>query len=129
MAISERRRRTFTTIAVSLVVIVTGLLLLNALLPSTATTLPVVEIEIVGDSSTDWAFSPATITVPAGTTVTWVHKGSGSHLVIHNAVPPLFRFSHYLTNGSTYSITFTQPGVYSYYCFPHPQLRGEVIVY
>ncbi len=73
----------------------------------------------------DNAFAPATITVPPGTTVRWVNYGVRHHTVTSTGV---FN-SVELAQGRTFSVTFTQPGVYSYYCRLHPQeMQGSVIV-
>lgn len=71
------------------------------------------------------AFVPATITISAGTAVTWTNKDA----VTHNATssPALFS-SGSLANGATYSFTFATPGTYSYKCTIHPSMSGTVIV-
>ncbi len=66
-----------------------------------------------------------TVTVPAGTTVTWTNRDEVPHTVreTHN----LFR-SAALDTGDSFSYTFTQPGTYDYYCSLHPQMVAKVIV-
>jgi plastocyanin len=75
-------------------------------------------------------FSPASITVSAGTTVTWRHQGSGSHTI--TADDGAFN-SGSITAGETFSFTFTTPGEYGYYCEFHGSpggggMAGVVIV-
>ncbi|MFH1646301.1 MAG: cupredoxin family copper-binding protein [Chloroflexota bacterium] len=79
-----------------------------------------VEVEIA-----NFAFSPATITVPAGTTVTWKNNDAVPHTVTTRT--PLFD-SGSLSRGETFSYTFDQAGVYEYYCTIHPRMTAEVIV-
>lgn len=74
----------------------------------------------------DFAFEPQTITVPAGTTVTWTHAGAAPHTV--TADGKLFD-SGRLTSGQTYSFTFDTPGTYAYKCEIHPgRMTGTVVV-
>jgi plastocyanin len=71
------------------------------------------------------AFSPSTITVTAGTAVTWTNKDAVTHDVTSN--PALFS-SGGMVQGATYSFTFANPGTYSYKCTIHPSMTGTVIV-
>jgi plastocyanin len=61
-------------------------------------------------------FDPASITVPAGTTVTWVDV-SGSHTT--TSYDGLWDTGDRLQVGESFSYTFNQPGIYRYYCKPH----------
>lgn len=71
------------------------------------------------------AFSPSTITVKAGTAVTWTNKDAITHDATSS--PALFG-SGGLAQGATYSFTFANPGTYSYKCTIHPSMTGTVIV-
>lgn len=71
----------------------------------------------------DRAFSPASITVPAGTTVTWTNEDGASHFVTFADAA-----SSRLSSGATYTRTFTTPGVYPYTCSLHASMKGTVIV-
>lgn len=71
------------------------------------------------------AFSPATITVTAGTTITWTNKDAATHNVTSN--PVLFS-SGAMGNGATYSFTFADKGTFSYTCTIHPSMKGTVVV-
>jgi plastocyanin len=74
----------------------------------------------------DDAFAPAAVVVAAGTTVRWVNNGARHHTVTSDA--NLFGSAE-LGRGRTFSVTFTQPGVYYYHCALHPQeMRGSVTV-
>jgi plastocyanin len=70
-------------------------------------------------------FSPPTLTVPAGTTVTWLNRDEDVHTV--TSTTQAFK-SGGLDTDEAYSYTFTKPGVYEYFCRLHPLMTGEVIV-
>ena len=69
-------------------------------------------------------FSPADITVPAGTTVTWVQSGNNPHTT--TSYDGLWD-SGILQGGSgqSFSFTFNEPGTYTYFCRPH-EAQGMV---
>jgi plastocyanin len=69
-------------------------------------------------------FSPANITVPAGTTVTWVQSGNNPHTT--TSYDGLWD-SGILPGGSgqSFSYTFNEPGTYTYFCRPH-EAQGMV---
>jgi plastocyanin len=72
------------------------------------------------------AFSPATLTVPMGTKVTWTNGDSVPHTVTSMGSGPLKSPS--LGKGQTYSYTFTQAGTYMYYCSVHPDMHAAITV-
>lgn len=71
----------------------------------------------------DFAFTPNTLTVPVGTTVTWTNADGSNHFV---AFPD--QKSDRLKMGATYTRTFSSPGVYEYACTLHPEMKGTVVV-
>lgn len=74
----------------------------------------------------NYAFSPAVITVKAGTTVTWTNKDTVRHNVVaDNGGKP---DGPLLLQSQTYSYTFSKAGTYSYHCSPHPYMHGTVVV-
>ncbi len=73
----------------------------------------------------NFSFSPATLTVPSGTTVTWTNQDDMVHTV--TAADRAFSSSG-LETGETYSHTFTAPGTYTYFCALHPRMTATVIV-
>jgi len=73
-----------------------------------------------------FAYSPASLTVSVGTTVTWTNGDRAPHTVTSSGSGPLA--SPTLHQGGTYSYTFTQPGTYAYYCAIHPFMHGTVTV-
>ena len=72
------------------------------------------------------AFSPATLTVTAGTTVTWVNRDADAHSV--ESRDKGFTSSPLLNTGDKYSYTFTTPGTYAYYCAVHASMTGKIVV-
>jgi plastocyanin len=72
------------------------------------------------------AFSPASVTVPVGGTVTWTNSDTVDHTVTSMGKGPLG--SATLNTGGTYSYTFTTAGTYMYYCAIHPDMMATVVV-
>jgi plastocyanin len=68
---------------------------------------------------------PATLTVPAGTTVVWTNHDDVEHTV--TASDNGFTSTALQTDGQ-FSYTFTTPGSYSYFCAIHPFMTAKVIV-
>lgn len=73
----------------------------------------------------DFNFAPATLTIPAGTTVTWNNDDEEPHLVVDSEAA--FK-SQALDTGDAYSFTFTTPGRYTYFCSIHPHMVGTIVV-
>jgi len=79
----------------------------------------------IGDSIVDFSFSPGTITIHAGDTVTWTNVGKQPHTATatdHSWTTSL------LKPGQSGSHTFTAPGTYTYFCIVHPWMKGTVVV-
>ena len=77
------------------------------------------------DNENDYAFEQPSITIAAGDTVTWLNTG----LEIHTVTADGAAFdSKDIDAGKSWSYTFASPGVYTYYCDPHPWMTGTVIV-
>ena len=90
-------------------------------MPGSASNQPVMK-DVAIDNFT---FTPSTITIPAGATVTWVNHDDVPHTVTANdkgfaskAMDTDERFSH----------RFAAPGAYAYFCAVHKHMTGEVIV-
>ena len=73
----------------------------------------------------DDVFKPAQLTVPVGTKVTWVNRGTKAHTVVGN--DKLFDSGLVDVNGQ-FSYTYTSPGNYPYHCAPHPKMLGLIVV-
>ena len=71
------------------------------------------------------AFSPASLTVPVGTTVTWANADTVTHQIKWSDGGP---GSNPLAPGATYTRTFTVAGIYPYSCAIHASMTGTIIV-
>ena len=73
----------------------------------------------------NFTFSPATLTVTAGTTVTWINGDDIPHAIA--AKDRSFR-SKTLDTDDRFSFVFRMPGAYDYFCTLHPHMVGKIIV-
>jgi amicyanin len=74
------------------------------------------------------AFTPSSVTVGVGETVTWKFDDRGiPHNVVGVGDAKSVLHSAPMKDG-TYSVSFSQPGTYQYLCTFHPDMRGTVIV-
>src|SRR6202521_2380595 len=73
----------------------------------------------------NFSFGPATLTVAAGTTVTWINRDDIPHTVV--STDKVFK-SKALDTDEKFSFTFTKPGTYGYFCSIHPKMTGKVVV-
>ena len=74
----------------------------------------------------NFSFTPPTVTVPVGTTVTWVNHDDVPHNVVSSEGKTLK--SPVLDTDEKFSYTFTKAGNYPYYCGIHPKMTGTVVV-
>ena len=86
------------------------------------------------DAVDELKFVPATLTVPVGTTVTWLNKGVAGHTVTGgdgapDANSPIGN-TPLATQGATVTKTFEAPGTYPYFCTPHVSvgMKGVIVV-
>ena len=73
----------------------------------------------------NFSFGPATLTVAAGTTVTWTNRDDIPHTVV--STEGAFK-SKAVDTDEKFSNTFAKPGTYSYFCSIHPKMTGKVVV-
>jgi plastocyanin len=73
----------------------------------------------------NFSFGPATLTVSAGTTVTWINQDDIPHTVVSD--DKVFK-SKVLDTDEKFSFTFSKPGSYPYFCSIHPKMTGKVVV-
>jgi len=73
----------------------------------------------------NFTFTPSTLTVAAGTTVTWVNHDDVPHTVTAN--DKAFG-SKAMDTDEKFSHQFATPGTYAYFCAVHKHMTGEVIV-
>lgn len=70
------------------------------------------------------AIAPASITIPAGSTVRWTSQGD-----THTSTSDTGLWdSGNIPHGDTFSYTFNTPGTYTYQCKLHPNMAGTVNV-
>jgi len=73
----------------------------------------------------DFMFQPMSLTVPAGTTVTWTNKDDEPHTV--KSDKGLFGSGAMDTNES-FTFKFEKPGTYHFTCSIHPRMVGTIVV-
>jgi len=71
----------------------------------------------------NFAFSPGTITVTAGTEITWINEDSTVHTVTGAGFE-----SGEIKPGQSYNHAFSSPGTYDYHCSIHSSMTGQVVV-
>ncbi len=74
----------------------------------------------------NFSFSPPTLTVPAGATVTWINHDDVPHTVVSKNGKD-FK-SPVLDTDQKYTRSFARAGTYDYYCSLHPHMTAKVIV-
>jgi plastocyanin len=73
----------------------------------------------------DFMFVPTSVTVKAGSTVTWVNTDDEPHSVVSDT--GLFRSGAIDTN-EHFSFKFASPGTYHFTCSIHPRMVGTIVV-
>ena len=73
----------------------------------------------------NYSFSPQTLTIKKGTTVTWTNKDLARHTV---TVDDNSFESSFFGQGEIYSHTFNDVGTITYHCSPHPYMKATIIV-
>ena len=73
----------------------------------------------------DFKFTPASITIHVGDTVTWTNNGPSAHTATAN--DGSFN-TGVLQKGHSASHTFTTAGTFTYICQIHPFMHGTIVV-
>jgi plastocyanin len=73
----------------------------------------------------DFAMSPASLTVPAGTEVTFTNEDQAPHTA--TAVDGSWD-SGIMSKDGTFAFTFDTPDTYDYFCAVHPSMTGVIVV-
>jgi plastocyanin len=73
----------------------------------------------------NFTFAPQSLTIKAGTTVTWTNEDDIPHTVV--ATAKAFR-AKVLDTDDKFSFTFTTAGSYEYFCSLHPHMTGTIVV-
>ncbi len=71
------------------------------------------------------AFSPSSLTVARGTTVTWTNNDGVSHTSTSNTG---VWDTGTIQPGSSATFTFNTAGSYAYHCSIHPSMTGTIVV-
>jgi plastocyanin len=74
----------------------------------------------------NFSFTPLTVTVPAGTQITWTNQDDIPHTVVSED-KTTFK-SRALDTDEKFSFTFTKAGTYTYFCSIHPKMTAKVVV-
>ena len=105
----------------------TSIMLAAAVLPGSAQTETAPPAVTSAHVSIDnFSFTPQTLTVKAGTTVTWTNRDDIPHGIASDN--KAFTRSKALDTDDSYSVTFATPGTFKYFCFIHPHMTGTIIV-
>jgi amicyanin len=73
----------------------------------------------------NFTFAPQSLTIKAGTTVTWTNEDDIPHTVV--ATAKAFK-SKVLDTDDKFSFTFATAGTYEYFCSLHPHMTGTIVV-
>lgn len=80
----------------------------------------------------NFAFAPPELKIKVGDSVKFTQKDSVAHTVDtdphpdHTQLPGFVSGS--LSQGQSYTHTFTKAGTFTYHCSPHPSMKGKIIV-
>ena len=73
----------------------------------------------------EFMFAPGSLTIDAGSTVTWTNKDEEPHTVVSDS--GLFR-SGAIDTDQSFSFRFEKPGTYKFFCSIHPRMVGTIVV-
>jgi plastocyanin len=76
----------------------------------------------------NFAFTPVTMTVPIGTTVTWTNTDTAAHTATSDPGDAISWNSGSIASGQSFSFTFTQAGTFPYHCAIHPFMTATIII-
>jgi plastocyanin len=110
----ERYRKLFTVVSMAALSVIAASSVSRAAPPDSA------QIVIK-----DFMFKPNSLTVKAGSTVTWANMDDEPHSVVSDT--GLFRSGAVDTN-ETFSFKFDKPGTYHFTCAIHPRMVGTIVV-
>ena len=71
----------------------------------------------------NFSFSPNSVTVQAGTKITWTNEDSVAHQIASDTFS-----SDILNKGQSFSTIISTKGVYNYHCSIHPSMTGKITV-
>ena len=114
-------QRNVTRLTLGLFVFAGAMLLGNGHATAANATPTTVEIRI-----DNFSFGPTSVTVPAGTEITWVNHDDIPHTVTSDD-KTTFK-SHPLDTDDKFTFKFEKPGTYQYFCSIHPKMTATVVV-
>jgi plastocyanin len=76
----------------------------------------------------DYKFVPQTLTVPVGTTVTWVNRDLAPHTATHRSFGDEPFDTGTMVSGAVFPHTFKTAGSYDYLCVLHQGMMGTIVV-
>ncbi len=76
----------------------------------------------------NFTFQPGAITVPAGTTVTWVNNDETDHTATGDDEGGTPFDTGAVEAGADGTVTFDEPGTFDYHCEYHSYMTGTVTV-
>ena len=112
-----KRRNSILTIAASTVL---ALIAFPTLERKVAAGPPTAEVKI-----DNFSYQPATLTVKAGTQVTWTNHDDMPHTVTSQVQS--FK-SKALDTDEKFTFTPSKSGTYTYFCSIHPKMTGKLVV-
>lgn len=75
-------------------------------------------------SISNFAFDPASITVKAGSAITFTNNDGTNHTVTADSG----KFDQSVSADQSTTVTISDPGTYTYHCSIHPSMTGTIIV-
>ena len=94
--------------------------------PTSASNSTVAMVKIVENNGV-YSFTPATLSIKAGTQVKWLNTSDASHTVTSDT-PGVFGSPGNLTQNQTFTFTFTTAGTFPYHCNIHPYMKAKITV-
>jgi plastocyanin len=83
-------------------------------------------VMIITNSDGSYGFSPATLTITAGTTVIWKNVSTAPHTVTSDDGTTFD--SGTIPTGGSFRFKFTTSGTFSYHCNYHPYMRAKIVL-
>ena len=80
----------------------------------------------IGEANSRYFFSPKTVYVNVGESVTWTNGSDAEHTVDSDTGSELV--SGKLAAGATFDHTFSAAGTFAYHCDIHDYMKGRVVV-
>jgi plastocyanin len=94
--------------------------------PATSPTpVAIVMVKIV-EKNEKYSFSPATLTIKAGSEVIWTNVSDAAHTVTSDT--SAFTASSAFKKNGTFMMIFATPGTFKYHCSIHPYMMATITV-